>query len=310
MSTRNISPVFNHQTENSLSTLSKIALPSRVARKGPKTSQARDGSRVSRRSHIANNNEALWDEDQKEGRLDVEPNIQENTTMLGLAAHDLRHPAAALAMYSELLKEAIGDIVNEEQMELIDSIRSVSQFLIRLLDDTLDLVHAESGELRLSAEPVTLAGIVEQSVSMSRPVAEQRKIDLHLTQDGEPLPVLLDAVKICKVFNNLIENAIRYCNPGARIDIRIFRAGNRVVVSVRDDGPGIPPEVLKNLFIPFRSTLSRAHSEEPGTGLGLAIAKHTVRLHDGRIWVKSKVGKGTTFYVSLPAQDYQGSRPS
>jgi signal transduction histidine kinase len=106
-----------------------------------------------------------------------------------------------------------------------------------------------------------------------------------------------------KVFNNLIENAIKYCQPGARIEARISRGEDSVLVAVQDDGPGIGPADLKTLFTPFQRTRARALSEEPSAGLGLAIAKDIVDLHGGRIWVKSEVGKGTTFYVSLPIQN-------
>jgi signal transduction histidine kinase len=105
-----------------------------------------------------------------------------------------------------------------------------------------------------------------------------------------------------KVFNNLIENAIKYCQPGARIEVRVWRVEDRVMVSVEDDGPGIEAADLKTLFSPFQRTRARALSEERSAGLGLAIAKHMVDLHGGQISVRSEIGVGTTFYVSLPAQ--------
>jgi signal transduction histidine kinase len=103
-----------------------------------------------------------------------------------------------------------------------------------------------------------------------------------------------------KVFNNLIENAIKYCQPGTRIEVRVWRVEDRVMVSVEDDGPGIEPTDLKTLFTPFQRTRARALSEEHSAGLGLAIAKHLVDLHGGQISVRSEIGVGTTFYVSLP----------
>jgi signal transduction histidine kinase len=127
---------------------------------------------------------------------------------------------------------------------------------------------------------------------------------MHLTllQHGEPRPVLVDRVKITKVFNNLIENAIKYCQPGTRIEVRVWRVEDRVMVSVGDDGPGIDSTDLKTLFTPFQRTRARARSEEHSAGLGLAIAKHMVDLHGGQISVRSEIGVGTTFYVSLPTQ--------
>ena len=108
-------------------------------------------------------------------------------------------------------------------------------------------------------------------------------------------------MRLRQVFNNLFDNAIKYCQPGAEIEAKIWRRYNEVVVSVSDNGPGIGPEDLKTLFTPFQKTRARSLSEEPGTGLGLAIAKRIVELHGGRITAQSAVGHGTTFQVSLPA---------
>jgi len=222
-------------------------------------------------------------------------------TLLGMAAHDLRHPASALLISSELLTEAVGHTLNEEQKELMNSIRCAGEFMLRLLDDTLDLAMVGSGRIRLRATRRILFETVAKSLSMSLPLATCKHIHLALMQVGEPQPVLLDPVKMRKVFNNLIENAIKYCQPGARVAVQISRSEERVEVSVQDNGPGIPPSDLKTVFDPFQRSRARPHSEERGTGLGLAIAKHIVQLHKGRIWVESAVGRGTTFYVSLPA---------
>jgi signal transduction histidine kinase len=231
----------------------------------------------------------------------VDPLILENTTSLGMVAHDLRHPAAALVTYSELLAQTVVRNTSEEQRWLVDSIHSVSKYLLRLLDDALDLAQAQSGTVQLRAVPSTVVTIVAQCVAISRPLADRKQIRLNFFQEGKPRLVLLDALKMSKVFNNLIENAIRCCQPGALIEVRVSRSEGAVLVSVHDDGPGIDPVDLRTLFIPFQKIGSRARSDESSTGLGLAIAKHAVDLHGGRIWANSEVGKGTTFYVSLPA---------
>ncbi len=234
-------------------------------------------------------------------REPVRPFLPANTTLLGLAAHDLRHPAAALVIFSELLTEAVGPDANAEQRELIDSIHSASELLLRLLDDSLELAQAESGTAQLRAAPSAVEDILARSVAISRPLAARKRMRLSFTQKGEPLLVLLDGIKMSKVFNNLIGNAIQYSQPGARIKVRLSHCEDAVVVSVQDNGPGVNPADLIALFTPFQKTRSRQASDQSSTGLGLAIAKHIVDLHGGRIWVTSEVGKGTTFYVSLPA---------
>ena len=159
----------------------------------------------------------------------------------------------------------------------------------------------QSGTVQLRTVPSTVVTIVAQCVAMSRPLADRKQMRLRFFQQGKPLLVLLDSLKMSKVFNNLIENAIRHCQPGAQIAVGVSRSEDEVLVSVRDDGPGMDPTDLKALFIPFQKIRSRPRSDESSTGLGLAIAKHAVDLHGGRIWANSEVGRGTTFYVSLPA---------
>jgi len=294
MLTRSTSPLRNQQPGNETPISSIGVSSSAVARKLPGTSLIRDKS------------QSLCEE------CDSHPNIDNEfgTNILEIAAHDLRHPAAVLVTLSELLTESVGQTMSEENTELINSIRSVSQFMIRLLDDTLDFAGAQAGTVQLRTAPSTLSAIVEQSVEMSRPLAAKKNIRVDFVQEGQPLPVVLDAVKISKVFNNLIGNAIKHCQPGARVAIRISRSPEKVLVSVRDDGPGIHPSALKNLFTPFHRTRVRASDEERGTGLGLAIAYNIVHLHGGRMDVKSQVGTGTTFYVTLPAQSQQIRRKS
>jgi signal transduction histidine kinase len=234
--------------------------------------------------------------------LEVKRIGHENMDLLGIAAHDLRHPIGAILIYSELLAEEADSILNSEQKELLNSIHSLSEFMLRLLRDTLDISAAQSGRVSLFAEPSNIFEILEQCVSLSRPLATRKQMQLSLRQDEEIPIVTVDALKITQVFNNLIENAIKHCQNGTKIEVGISLEGDSVLVSVRDDGPGIPPDELKDLFTPFHRTRAQALSAEPGTGLGLAIAKRIVEYHEGgRIWVESEVGTGTTFYVSLPA---------
>jgi signal transduction histidine kinase len=222
--------------------------------------------------------------------------------LLGKAVHDLRLPIATIQIYGELLAEGIDGAANAELTEWVDSIRSVSEFALRLLDETVGVAIADSGTSELHTEPTILASIIAKSLSIGLPQAARKHIRLTLIQDDKPQPVVMDPVKMSKVFNNLIENAIKYCHPGARIEVRVSHRADSVWASVRDDGPGIAPSDLKTLFTPFQRTRARAVCAEPSAGLGLSIVKRIVDLHGGRIWVKSEVSKGTTFYVSLPTQ--------
>jgi signal transduction histidine kinase len=291
---RTTSPIRNQPRPNAFSLSSKIASQFGNTRKPPGTSLNPHGSPLP-----GETSEFRPPDDRLSTVAEMEPFHPEYTTPLGMVAHDLRHPAAALVTYGELLAEATGPETRGEQLALIDSIRSVSDFLLRLLDDALELAHAESGTAQLRTAPSIVTDIVAQCVAMSRPLVARKRMHLTFLQQGEPLLVRLDALKMSRVFNNLIENAIQHCQSGARIEVRLSFGEDAVLFFVRDNGPGIDPADLSTLFTPFQKT--RSASDQSGTGLGLAIAKHTVGLHGGRIWANSEVGKGATFYVSLPA---------
>ncbi len=223
---------------------------------------------------------------------------RQQMVLLAMASHDLRLPLSTIRICTALLREG-GTMV--EHREFLDSIYLASEFMVRLLDDTLDLASSkEAGRAQLRPSPMLLQPVVAGSVSLNQPLARQKHMTLKLIEHGEPRNLLLDPVKISKVFNNLIENAIKFCPRGTRIEVRISHSADTVLVSVQDDGPGIERAVLENLFTPFQKTRAQALSDRPGAGLGLAIAKSIVDLHHGAIRAKSKVGEGTTFYVSLP----------
>jgi signal transduction histidine kinase len=129
-----------------------------------------------------------------------------------------------------------------------------------------------------------------------------RQIQLSFETD-EDLPVLLlDPAKMEQVLNNLISNAIKFSYPGSSVEIHITKEKSQVLISVRDEGQGIPVDELDDLFKWFGKTSIKGTGGEGSTGLGLAIAQRIVLEHHGTIWVESEMGQGSTFYVSLPIQ--------
>ena len=216
--------------------------------------------------------EASLREEIKRKHLTFDRILQDKAELLGIAVHDIRLPLATIQIYSELLAEGLSDKGSPELLDWINSIHSISEFGLRLLDETLDLAIAESGTAQFRPAPAILSDIVEKSVSMSFPLAARKQMRLTLVQDGTPQPVLLDPLKMRKVFNNLIENAIKYCQSGARITVRVSRDADSVRVSVQDDGPGIGPADLATLFTPFQRTLARARIFRRNPAPGWAFA--------------------------------------
>jgi two-component system sensor histidine kinase MtrB len=173
-----------------------------------------------------------------------------------------------------------------------------------LLEDLLEISRFDAGVINLEPVEVDLAGLLDEVVDALDPIAHGRKVDVSFEVDrsqGQPL-VAADPRRLDRVFSNLVKNAIEHTNEGG-VRITLGRRVRDVVVTVADEGEGIPAEDLPHIFERFyRADVHRARTLG-GTGLGLAIALENVNLHRGSIDVQSEVGQGSTFTVTLPAID-------
>src|SRR6185503_6389944 len=165
------------------------------------------------------------------------------------------------------------------------------------LNTLMDISEAESGTMELRREPVRLGDIVARAVDLYRDVAEARNVALAASVP-EDVVVTADRPRLEQVAANLIDNAVKYTPPGGRVDVDVRRAGDRAILRVRDDGPGIPADELPRIFDRlFRGDTSRT---ERGLGLGLSLVKAIVEAHGGTVDVVSEPGQGSVFTVSLP----------
>jgi signal transduction histidine kinase len=234
--------------------------------------------------------------------VELEKLIEQKDEFLGMAAHDLRNPLFVVQSCAKFLLAKASHRLDEEQTEFLSVIQSYSGFMLQMVEDLLDISAIESGRLVLSPQPTDLLALIERNLSLNSVLAESKQIRLSFRHDGA-LPLLtLDPVKIEQVLNNLISNAIKYSHAGSLVEISLRRQVDQVVISVRDEGQGIPSEELDRLFTWFGRTSVRGTDGERSTGLGLAIARRIVAAHQGRIWVESEVDRGSTFFVSLPTQ--------
>jgi signal transduction histidine kinase len=217
---------------------------------------------------------------------------------LGMAAHDLRNPLHGILTYSSFLLED-ADKLNADQIEFITVIHDQSQYMASLVNDLLDVATIESGKLQLDLQPVDLLKLAQTNLNRNRLIAARKDITLDLQADSIPMG-LFDPAKIEQVLDNLTTNAIKYSPPGSCVHIRLQTSGEEeILISVQDEGPGIPPAEMEKLFKPFQRTSVKTTSGEKSTGLGLVIVKRIVTGHGGRIWVESQLGIGSTFYVAI-----------
>lgn len=218
---------------------------------------------------------------------------------LGMAAHDLRNPLHVISTYSEFLLDDLSSILDSEQVDFLTTIHDQSQFMARLINDLLDVATIESGKLQLDLQPVDLIKLTENNLVRNRLIAARKKITLLL--ETSPIhPLLLDPTKIEQVLDNLITNAIKFSPTGSKVTIRVQSTEKEVLLTVQDEGQGIPAEEVEKLFKPFQRTSVKSTAGEKSTGLGLAIVKRIIEEHGGKIWLKSQVGLGSTFFISLP----------
>lgn len=242
--------------------------------------------------------------------LELEHLNAEKTRFLGMAAHDLRTPIGAIQIYSQFLLEEACDVLSPEQVEFIGAIRDSSRFMLRLINDLLDLSTIESGNLKLDLGTADLHELLTRNIGLNRVLAAQKQVRIEIHESGVACVIAVDRIKFDQVLNNLLSNAIKFSPPGATITVQTQVSQSEAVVRVVDHGPGIPADELQNLFRPFHRTSVTATSTEPSTGLGLAITKRIVEGHGGRVWVESKVGQGSTFSFALPLLQAGGGTPA
>jgi PAS domain S-box-containing protein len=218
---------------------------------------------------------------------------------LATLAHELRNPLAPIGNMLEVLKHADGD--RDLLARARDTMERQLAQMVRLVDDLLDLNRITHNRLELRTGPVDLATVVRDAVEASRPLVDAAKHELHITLPDEPLPLHADAARLAQVFANLLSNACRYTPANGTIDITARRDAGDVVVSVRDDGIGIPPDKLDSIFDMFTQVDRSTEQAQAGLGIGLTLVKQLVEMHGGSVTVRSEGrGRGSEFVVRLP----------
>lgn len=221
---------------------------------------------------------------------------------IGMAAHDLRSPLSIIYSYSQILADKTSDILPDKYQQFISTIYSTSQFMLGLIEDLLDVSKIESGKMELNKETFDLIDLARRNIELNQVLAEKKNIELHFDFNPGKINVEADRHKLEQVFNNLINNAIKFSFTKSSIYIKINLEGEKVQVAIKDKGKGIPEDKQKTLFKPFQSGSEFGTEGEKGTGLGLAIVKRIVEEHGGQIWVESELEKGSEFYFTLPYQ--------
>jgi two-component system phosphate regulon sensor histidine kinase PhoR len=214
-------------------------------------------------------------------------------------SHELRTPLSLIKSAAETLLDG-GRLVPEVTTQFLEIIDKHSSRLTLLIDDLLLLARLDSGRVELKLQRVALRAAAQEALDDATLMARARGVSLENEVPGD-LAVPADPAQLRQVFANLIDNAIKYGRSEGRVVVQ-GRAvdGKRVELTVRDDGPGIPPEASDRIFERFYRVDKARSREQGGTGLGLAIVKNVVQAHSGAVRVESKVGAGTAFIITVP----------
>jgi len=220
---------------------------------------------------------------------------------ISIIGHDLRSPFNSLLGFSELLSKNSRKYDSDKIEKLATNIHKSAQHSYNLLDDLLQWARAEQGNIAFEPQNLNLTIVCNDALETLAPIAKEKSINIS-TQVEDKLKVFGDANMLKTVLRNLVSNAIKFTGSGGVIDIKAEMDAENVVIAVRDNGIGIPSDVLPKLFDITEKISTSGTSGETGTGLGLLLCKEFVEKHGGRIWAESEEGKGSEFVFTLKNQ--------
>jgi K+-sensing histidine kinase KdpD len=220
------------------------------------------------------------------------------TEFLANVSHELRTPLAVIKGSANSLLQP--DVIFDEQTrrEFLVSIDKDADTLTRLVDDLLMMSRLEADALQVNRKPHSIAEIMDSVKDRLESITI--KHHLHISIPDSSPPVLADDIRIGEVLTNLVDNAVKFSDDNTTIRIEARRLGKEVIISVADEGIGIPPELHEKVFERFFQGNGHKTSRRKGTGLGLSICRGIIEAHEGKIWVESRPGKGAKFSFSLP----------
>lgn len=221
--------------------------------------------------------------------------------LVHMMVHDMRSPLTGIILAAEILETNIRESAEKENLEGIDNILSSSQQLREMITTLLDISRMESNEMPLCLELCDLHEVIARSVSSLGTIV--RKANLIYEPSGKPVAAFCDREITQRVIENLIANAAKYAGQGGSIRLELAEFEDEVRISVHDSGPGIPVEYHKMIFDKFGQVPVNQKGNKHSTGLGLAFCKIAVEAQGGRVGVESEVGKGSTFWLTLPRDE-------
>jgi signal transduction histidine kinase len=218
--------------------------------------------------------------------------------ILKVVAHDLRNPISGISsLVSNVIED--DDISPEDEKQSLSLIKSASVNSLALINELLEL-ELDHYQVTLDKAPADINETIRHCIGLMQLIADKKHQKLQLTPLVNPLTVNMDRDRVERMINNLLSNAIKFSPGGTKISVELGLKAKSVLISVTDNGIGIPHELQSELFNTFGSARRKGTAGERSFGLGLSISKQIIEAHHGKIWLESEPGHGTVFYVELP----------
>lgn len=226
--------------------------------------------------------------------------LRSKSEFITVAAHQLRTPLTGINWTFETLNQEPD--LKPEPKQLISEGLAQTQKLLKIVNDLLDVSKIEEGKFGYQLENINLGELAAEILASVEAIANQYKVKLYFDRPAEAIMVKIDSQKLGMVFNNLLDNALRYNVENGEVVVKIEKLSNKpfAQISVKDTGVGIPAEEINKLFSKFYRGSNVMGANPTGGGLGLYIAKNIIQRHGGEIWAESVLGRGSTFYFTLP----------
>jgi signal transduction histidine kinase len=227
---------------------------------------------------------------------------------VSIVSHELRTPLTSIHGSLGLLASGLLGGSTEKGKRMLEIAVNNTDRLIRLLNDILDIEKLESGKIDMHRLPCDSSELLSRAVEVMTPMAQDHHITLHLSATKKTIDA--DPDRILQCLTNLLSNAIKFSEAGGSVTIRATPDGENLRFEVADQGRGIPVDKQEAIFERFQQVDASDSRRKGGTGLGLAITRSIVQQHGGRVWVESQLGKGSTFFFTVPLVDTGGQVPS
>lgn len=242
-------------------------------------------------------------EDQQDRVEKLNDELQEaNRTkdkFFSIVAHDLKNPFNSMLVLSKLLIDDYDTFTDSERLQFISQINSSAENTYSLLQNLLDWANTQSGKSNIVREDINLYTLSQEAITLLTPLAKNKKVILRSEVPAE-IKAYADKNMISTVLLNLVSNAVKFTPQTGHVEVTAYENNNHVEVEITDSGVGIAPENIKKLFKPDEKFHTEGTDKEKGTGLGLILCKEFIEKNEGKIWVKSNLGTGSSFYFSLP----------